>query len=412
MRFLFLTQYYPPEIGAPQVRLSAMARQLRASGHRVEVVTAVPNHLSGAIFPGYEGQCYVRDEVDGIIVHRVWMYAATGAGPKRLMSYLSFMITCLYGLARSTRPDYLFVESPPLFLSLPAFIASRVWNVPFIFNVADLWPDSAEALGIVTNKSVLRLARSLELWTYRKAEIVNAVTEGIQDTLVTVKGVDPHKVMFLPNGVDIDVFSPRRPDPELQRRFNCKDGATFLYAGTHGYAQGLEVIMQAALRLRNQAVTFIFVGDGPAKAQLIRMKEEHGLSNVVFADAEPLTRMPAYYSIATAAIVTLRDIPLFRGARPSKMFPAFASGIPVIYAGRGEGARQVEATQSGIVTPPEDADALSAAIMELVCNPDVAHELGWNARKYVSENMSWPSIIDNWLHELGHRGFTRAGGTE
>jgi glycosyltransferase involved in cell wall biosynthesis len=121
--------------------------------------------------------------------------------------------------------------------------------------------------------------------------------------------------------------------------------------------------------------------------------------------------MPAYYSIATAAIVTLRDISLFRGARPSKIFPAFASGIPVIYAGRGEGARQVEATQSGIVTPPEDADALSASIMELVRNPDFAHELGWNARKYVSENMAWPSIIDNWLRELAHHGYRRAGGT-
>ena len=179
----------------------------------------------------------------------------------------------------------------------------------------------------MTNNLVVRLARRLELWTYRNAEIVNAVTDGIRDILVTVKGVDSHKVMFLPNGVDIDLFSPWRPDLELQHRFNWEDRATFLYAGTHGYAQGLEVMMQAVLQPPNQAVIFIFVGDGPAKAQLIWMEEEHRLSNVVFADAASLTKMPAYYSIVTAATVTLRDISLFRMARPTNMLPTLPLGF-------------------------------------------------------------------------------------
>lgn len=401
MRFLLLTQYYPPEIGAPQTRLSAVARHLQALGHCVEVVTALPNHLKGKIFPGYEGQFYVREEIDGVVVHRVWMYAATGAGIKRLVSYLSFMITCLYGLARSAKPDYLFVESPPLFLSLPAFIASRIWGVPFIFNVADLWPDSAKDLGVVQSKVILWLAHHFEMWTYRKAEIVNAVTEGIRDTLVTIKDVEHQKVAFLPNGVDVDLFRPLAPDPELQRRFDCEDRAVFLYAGTHGYAQGLPVLLEAAAQLRNQPIVFVFVGDGPVKLELLRMKAELQLSNVVFEDPKPLEKMPAYYSISTASIVPLRDVPLFDGARPSKLFPSFGCGIPVIYAGKGEGARLIEATESGIVVPPEDADALAAAVMKLACDQKLSRELGVNARKYVVENMAWPSILDNWLRQLG-----------
>ncbi len=400
MRILLLTQYYPPEIGASQTRLSAVARHLQALGHSVEVVTALPNHLKGRIFPEYEGRFYVREEIDGIPVHRVWMYAATGAGIKRLVSYLSFMITCLYGLARSIKPDYLFVESPPLFLSLPAFIASRIWGVPFIFNVADLWPDSARDLGVVQNRVVLRLAYDFEMWTYRKAEIVNAVTEGIRNTLVTAKDVQPQKVAFLPNGVDVDLFRPMAPDPGLQRRFDCEDRSVFLYAGTHGYAQGLPVVLEAASQLRNQPIVFVFVGDGPVKSELLRMKTQLQLSNVVFEDPKPLERMPAYYSISTASIVPLRDVPLFDGARPSKLFPSLGSGVPVIYAGKGEGARLIEATESGIVVPPEDADALATAVMKLACDQKLSRELGVNARKYVVENMAWPSIIDNWLRQF------------
>lgn len=401
MHFLLLTQYYPPEIGAPQTRLSAMARCLRASGHSVEVVTALPNYPKGKIFPRYQGRFYIREEIDGVTVHRVWIYAAAEAGVKRLVSYLSFMITCLYGLARSAKPDFLFVESPPLFLSLPAFIASRIWGVPFIFNVADLWPDAAKDLGIVENSIVLWLAYHFETWSYRKAKIVNAITDGVHNALVTVKGVQPQKVAFLPNGVDVGLFRPMAPDLELGRKFHCDGRAVFLYAGTHGYGQGLSVILQAASLLRDQPIVFVFVGDGPMKVELLRMKAELELSNVVFEDSEPLERLPAYYSISTASIVPLKDMPLFDGVRPSKLFPSFGSGVPVIYAGKGEGARLIETTESGIVVPPEDADALAAAVMKLACDHELARELGSNARKYVVENMAWPSLIDNWLRQLG-----------
>jgi len=146
MRFLVLTQYFHPETGAPQVRLAAMIRELLRLGHTVEVVTALPNYPNGKIFSDYQGRFYRVENWEGVRLHRVWMYAATGAGFKRLLNYFSFMITALWGLRRAKKPDYLFVESPPLFLGITGYIAAKIWRVPFILNIADLWPDTIRAL--------------------------------------------------------------------------------------------------------------------------------------------------------------------------------------------------------------------------------------------------------------------------
>src|SRR5262249_44582872 len=136
-----LTQYFPPEIGGAQTRLKSFATELARAGHHVEIVTALPNYPRGRFFPGYEKTLYKKESLDGITIHRVWLFPAVGSGVKRLLNYLSFTLTSFYGLLRSTRPDYIFVESPPLFLSFTAWVAGLFWRVPFIFNVADLWPD-------------------------------------------------------------------------------------------------------------------------------------------------------------------------------------------------------------------------------------------------------------------------------
>jgi len=162
VRFLFLTQYFPPETGAPQVRLASLVRELSRLGHQVEIVTAFPNYPTGAIFPEFRGKLYQRDAWEGMTVHRTWVYPCMGGGLKRILNYISFTITCAWGLLRSKRADCVFVESPPLFLSIPGWIASRLWRARLIFNVADLWPDSVEQLGIMREGPALRFARALE----------------------------------------------------------------------------------------------------------------------------------------------------------------------------------------------------------------------------------------------------------
>jgi glycosyltransferase involved in cell wall biosynthesis len=246
----------------------------------------------------------------------------------------------------------------------------------------------------------LSLAMALERWAYRSAAFVVGVTEGICDRLVQQKGLQPSKVLFLPNGADTQLFSPRPPDGELAARLGLRGRKLFLFAGLHGHAQDLPTILDAAVQLGNRPDILIgFVGDGPVKQWALDEVQQRGLTNVFFDPPKPLEEMPRYWSLATAALVTLRDMPLFEGARPSKTFPPMASGVPVIFAGKGEMRDLLAGHQAGIVVPPEDGKALAAAIERLADDPSVASRLGENGRALVLERFSWQAIVTVWLAE-------------
>lgn len=399
MRILILTQYYPPEIGAPQTRLAALARELMHRGHSVEVVTAMPSHLLGRTYKGYRGKFYMRDSVAGVTVHRTWVYAASGTGLRRMLNYLSFTATSLIGLAAARKPDVIFVESPPLFLSIPGWIAAVLRRASLVFNVADLWPDSVRELGVMNGGPLLRVAEHLEAWTYRRADAVNAVTMGIERVLRERKQVPVSKIHFLPNGIDIERFKPAAPDAALRRKLQLDDRPVFIYAGTHGIAQGLHTVVDAAALLGDRA-TMLFVGSGPTKPLLVQRARKMGLQNVRFVDPVPLDEMPRYFGLAYASVVPLVRGDLMRGARPSKMFPSFACGIPVVYSGEGEGAALVENARAGVTVPPENAEALARAMGELLDNPAGREEMSKNARTLAVERFAWSSIVDRWLASL------------
>jgi glycosyltransferase involved in cell wall biosynthesis len=409
MRFLFLSQYFPPEIGAPQLRLAAIVRELKQLGHEVEVVTALPNYPTGRIFPRYRGRLYLRENRDGILIHRVWLYPAMGAGIKRFLNYLSFTVTSLFGLLHAKRPDFLFVESPPLLLGISAAFAASLWRIPVILNVADLWPDSVKELGLMREGLVLRLAEKLEAWVYRRAAFINAVTGGIQQVLIEKKKVPRQKVLFLPNGVDTELFRPMEPDLKLAEELQFNKKQIILYAGTLGYAQGLEVAIDAAARLTKELTnaSLLFVGDGSEKPKLEVMARQLNLDNVHFLPASEPEYIVRLFSLAKAGLVALKDLPLFEGARPSKILTIMACGKPVIYGGRGEGARLVKEAQAGIVVPPGDPVALAKAIRYLLNHPDEAERFGANGRKFVEDNFGWSFLVKRWLNELEKKTYER-----
>ncbi|HTV91343.1 MAG TPA: glycosyltransferase family 4 protein [Verrucomicrobiae bacterium] len=399
MRVVILTQYYAPEVGAPQTRLAALARELRRHGHDVEVVTAMPHHLVGRVHDGYRGKVYAREIIDDVKVHRTWVYAATGTGVRRIANYLSFACSSLLGLMRTARPDVIFVESPPLFLSVPGWIAARARGAAIIFNVADLWPDSVRELGVMNDGVVLRAAEWLERWSYDRADIVNAVTEGIGRTLRERKGVAANKVRFLPNGIDVEMFHPREADRDLRRRLRLDERPVFLYAGTHGIAQGLQTVIEAA-KLAEPHTNIVMVGSGPTKPWLIDLTRRMGVRNVRFVDPVPLHAMPGYFSLALASIVPLVDKPLMYGARPSKIFPSLASGVPVLYCGRGESAALLEHAGAGISIEPENARALADAMIALAQNEPLRAQMAERARALAVERFAWAPIVDAWLRSI------------
>ena len=401
MNLLILTQYYPPEIGAPQTRLAAMVRELRKLGHQIEVVTALPNYPQGRIFPAYRKTLYRREMRDGVTVHRVWLYGAVGHGIARMLSFVSFALSSLIGLFRAAKPDFLFVESPPLVLSIPAVAYGALRSVPVIMNVADLWPDTVAEMGYMKPGLMLGLFQRLEWWSYRKAAYVNALTEAIRQSLLGLKGLPAAKVLYLPNGVDTEVFRPQAADTALQVSLGLARKKIILYAGTMGLAHGLDNVLRAAKLLEQQTdIHFLFLGDGSERAPLEQMRRDMGLANVTFLDPVPLEQLPAYFSLPVCGLVSLRDVPFFDGARPSKIFPVLASGRPVIYVGRGEGARLLEEASAGVIVPPGEPQALARAVQELVRDSHLAVQLGRNGRKFVEENLQWSSLVVKWAASL------------
>jgi colanic acid biosynthesis glycosyl transferase WcaI len=401
LKILVLTQYFAPEIGASQVRLASFCRELAVAGHSVEIVTAMPHHPAGRIFPAYQGRGYCREDWEGLRVHRVWLYAANGSNLKRLLNYASFCLTCLLGLARVGKPDYIFVDSPPLFLGVPGWIAAKCWRVPLLFNVADLWPDSVRDLGIIRDGFLLNFAYGLERWIYRHSTSVTAVTEGIRDALLGTKRLPPERVLFLPNGVDTTLFWPRPPDEALKRGLGLAGKRVVLYAGNHGYAGAVEQVLYAANCLRDEpSFHFLLIGEGPEKQKLIDLAANLRLRNVTFHHQVPLEAMPAFISISDVAVVTLRKSQVMAGARPAKAFVMMAGGKPIALAAEGEAARLIEASESGIVVPPEDYESLASAIRALLQNPDKAAQMGASGRRFVVSNFQWSSLVRNWLAQL------------
>jgi len=405
MRFVILTQYFPPEIGGAQTRLKSFTSELLRHGHKVEVVTAMPNYPRGQFFSGYGKRFYKRERLDGVTVHRVWLYPAVGGGLKRMLNYGSFTLTSLYGLWRAAKPDYIFVESPPLFLSFSAFLAGLLWRAPFIFNVADLWPDVVVDGGFMKDSFIVSCLRKLERWSYRRAAYVNAVTDGILTVLREKKAVPEEKLLFLPNGVDTQKFYPSLPDEDLQKKLGLAGKQIVLWAGTLGYAHGLDNVLLAAKLLKDQPdLHFLFVGDGSARAGLLRLHQQLQLENVTFREPVTLDEVPSYYSISFCGLASLIDIPAYHGARPSKLFPALACGKPLIFVGKGEAARLVQRAEAGIVVPPGDAQLLADAVLGLARNPTLSGALGENGRRFVEDHLQWSRLVSNWLSHLssGH----------
>ncbi|MFV0308390.1 MAG: glycosyltransferase family 4 protein [Desertimonas sp.] len=405
MKILLLTQYYAPEVGAAHVRLQAMVRRLVAAGHQVEIVTALPNHPTGAIYPEYRRKLMVTERRDGAVVHRVWVFAAIGSGFKRMLTFASFAVMALLGLARAERPDVVLVESPPLFVALPAMLYRLVRRAPYVMLVADLWPDAAIDLGLLRPGRLSALLYRLEARAYRRALAVCPVTDHQVETLRGVKAVPAEKVFLTPNGVDTELFSPGPADPAHRRLLAPNGEDVVLYAGTHGYAHALDTVIDAAKRLadRRPNVRFVLVGEGSEKARLAARVVDERVTNVAMIDRQPVEEIAAMMRAATIGLATTVRSELFSGARSAKMFPVMASGIPLLYSGVGEGPRIVEAGGAGVVTTPEDAAALADAVEWLLDHPSEAAEMGRRGRQLAVAEYSWDAIVDRFLDELEDR---------
>jgi len=391
VKILVLTNYWPPEIGASPHLTFELCASLVSYGHQVSVATGFPRYNVQDMPARYIGKLFYREEEEGIKVHRI--VAPSSSSRMALVRSFEHMFVfpplLLAGLL-SGPADVVFTVSPPLPLGLSAWMVSKIRGARFVFGVQDLFPQNAIDLGLLRNKLAIWLSRRLELFIYKKAEVITVHSEGNRDYLMRQAGVPAQKVNVIPNWVDIESIIPGCRYNSFRAKHNLGDKFIVLFAGTIGWSQGLEVILEASSRLRNyEDIVFLIVGDGVEKARLIAKAIAMKLSNIRFIPMQPRDKYPLVLSAADVCLVTLRPN-VSTPVVPSKLLTIMASGRPVIAAvpGQGDVPKIIRTSQCGVWVDPKNPEDLAQAVLMLYASPGLRETYGRNGRKFAETHFS------------------------
>ncbi len=364
MKILFITDNFPPEVNAPATRTYEHCREWVRLGAQVTVVTCAPNFPSGRVFPGYKNRLRHEEYMDGIRVIRVWSYITANEGfIRRTLDYLSFSASSfLAGLL--IKADVIVATSPQFFTTLSGYGLSLFKRKPWVFELRDLWPESIRAVGAMQDGFVLRMLERLELFLYRRAGRVVAVTDAFKENLVS-RGIDPGKIQVITNGSNLELFRPGPKDEQLLNKLGLKDKFVLGYIGTHGMAHGLDFILDCAGSVLDERIHFLLVGDGAEKNNLLKKARDSGLKNVTFLAPIPKEEIARYISITDAALVPLKKKDTFKTVIPSKIFESAAMHKPILLGVEGQAKKIVDAYPAGICFEPENRQSFLDALDEL-----------------------------------------------
>ncbi|MCC1494839.1 glycosyltransferase family 4 protein [Cognatishimia sp. F0-27] len=380
MHILFLTDNFPPETNAPASRTFEHAREWVALGHRVTVITCAPNFPTGRVFGGYRNRLWQSEQMDGIRVIRVWSYMTGNAGfARRILDFLSFMVMGFFAALFVRRPDVVVGTSPQFFTAVAAWGVAALKRRPFVFELRDIWPDSIRAVSAMKTSRLLDLLERLELFLYRRATLVVAVTQAFRRNLVA-RGIPADKIVVVTNGVDATRFSPRPKDAALVRELDLRGRFVAGYIGTLGMAHALETVIEAGRILAADPATrdmrLLILGDGAQRTAL--MARAAGLETVRFLDPVSKEAVVRYWSILDVAIIHLRRTPLFTTVIPSKMFECMGMGLPILHGVEGESAQILTRHDAGLIFTPEDAADLARKLIALRDDPALRARLRAN----------------------------------
>ncbi|MBI3947194.1 MAG: glycosyltransferase family 4 protein [Armatimonadetes bacterium] len=388
MNVLFVSNYFPPEVNAPAVRLHDHARLWVEEGGHIEVLTAVPNFPEGVVYKGYRNRL-TREEIDGIPVTRVPVYLAENRGRlKRALSYASFMLSAIRHHRRvRRRPDVVAATSPQLLVGAAGYVISRLRRVPFVLEIRDLWPESIVAVGAMHPNLIIRTLERLGDFLYHKADRIVVVTDSFK-RILAARGIDAGKIVVLKNGVvPGDLNQP--PDPEaladLRRRHDLEGKFVAAYVGTIGMAHRADILLEAARLCRDPDIVFMVIGAGAARAELEARASALQLPNFRLIEKQPREVIRHYLNLMDVSVIHLRDDPVFRAVLPSKLFEAMITGKPMVLGVLGEAKEVLEEADAGIAVPPEDAAAIVAAVTRLRDSRELYRRMSRSGRRYVVE---------------------------
>lgn len=401
MKILFLSHYFPPEVNAPASRTFEHCRQWVKKGHEVTVVTCVPNHPRGEVYPGYRNRIWFEETRDGIRVIRLLTYLSANSGFfHRTLNYVWFMFACILAIPRLPKADILISTSPQFFNGLAGFFVSRVKRCPWVLEIRDLWPESILAVGAINSNTIIRILYWLEKFCYKKAQAIVPVTDAFARYMFEL-GIDKDKITVIKNGVLLELFDYSQSGDELRQKFQLENKIVAAYFGTHGMAHHLETVLEAAEQLREDPrIIFVTVGDGAEFQKLLQIKTEKKLDNVRMLGQQPKELMPQFWAMADISLVVLRHSALFKTVIPSKIFEAMAMHTPIVLGVEGESREIVEQAGAGLCVPPEDSGKLAQAVLKMADSESMRSNLGKAAAVYVAENFDRTVLAGKYLDLL------------
>jgi colanic acid biosynthesis glycosyl transferase WcaI len=395
VKILYVSQYFPPEMGAPAARAAELSRHWASDGHEVTVLTGFPNHPTGVVPQEYRDKIrrlVMQEKVGGVRVIRSWLLPLPNRKPyERILNYSSFCVSAASTGLCAPSPDVVIASSPQLLVGLSGWWLARSKRARFIFEVRDLWPESLAAVGVGTEDSLLhRSLGKIAGFLYHHSDHIVVVSPAFVEHLVHYWGVPQAKISVIENGVETEAFSPRGDNGALRRELGAEGKFLVCYVGTMGMAHGLEAVVEAASQLENSVpeVVFVLVGEGADKERIITLARSRALTNLRFIDQQPREKVPAYITASDAALVLLRKSALFRTVIPTKMLEVMSCARPVILGVDGQARKILDEAQAGVFVEPENATALANTVRTLAANTKLCRRFGRNGRRYIVERCS------------------------
>ncbi len=401
MKILVLTHYYPPEVNAPASRMSEHASVWRDAGHAVTIVTCAPNAPSGTLYSGYRNRLFQDEMIGGIRIIRLWTWIAANEGfLPRIANYISYFLSVMFWVWRLPKSDVIISTSPQFFCGLAGAVA-RIRARKWILEIRDLWPESVVAVGAMKRGFVIRLIERLECWAYRSADLVVPVTDGFVPH-IRARAPDT-QITVIKNGVDLAQFTAANTDSSTA--FRAQHGLTgkfvAAYVGTHGMAHGLDIILDAAEKLRHRTdIALLLVGDGAERNRILVARDRRGLTNVIMLAQQPKAQMPVIWGASNAAVVVLRRVETFKTVIPSKIFEAMALKCPIILGVEGEAKTIVLEANAGLAITPDDSAELALSIEHIADNPSLMAKFGEDGRAFVEAHFDRTMLAHRYLDRI------------
>ena len=406
-------------MGAPAARASELASHWARAGHEVSVLTGFPNHPTGVVPAEWRGRLKrliyherislaspTQKNNGRVDVLRTWLWPLPNRkAHERMRNYASFCLSAALRGMFLPRPDVIIASSPQLLVGLSGWWIAFTRQVPFVFEVRDLWPESLTAVGVGDESSLLHHALgAVAKFLYERADLIVVVTPAFKEHLMQHWRVPAEEIAVVENGVETDLFVPASfaANDALRKELGAEGKFLVCYIGTIGNAHGLETLLDAAVQLRqqNSNALFLLVGEGAEKEKIKTLAQSRRLDNVRFLDQQPREKIPAFISASDACLVLLKKTDVFKTVIPTKMLEFMSCARPVILGVDGQARQIVEEAAAGLVFEPENAEALVKAISQLSADRELGNALGQKGREYILRHFARGRTAEKYIDVL------------